>query len=451
MHVGQTLAMITPQAPWRCPPLGYWHKKEWPDATNLALGGEDAYLPVLINPGVALNNYVYPIALPFYEDMQQEEFWDTAVSHFGLDVLKFRTVKQGSYLTFEVDRNATNGFRWLTTSRISSYTHPFGVLNDQFRAILDTLDVQNASSVLGEAAALTPAERTVLQFGKAFVMSSNLESQFWDNSQAQRDQIDEMNRAVTTAVNNTQMDLDDKNTLNMAMLGFVKQAMDNHEQLIANILSAESLNATIFSGRRGLVRDWNRGTRILLRRLNGMIKRIQQTTENELLLLERARMILWDSANQDTQNGFDWTEYQTIRSLDNLTSPNDDPIIRNTCQLILAAPEMTLVGECYARLALFDIDKAVFNGFDVRYGHLVLVQTRLNYLCSAAPATWLPEMKALKEAWRTADAAPVPQAPPDPRRARLGDNLFGGGGGGGDSDTEMGTGSERGSDTSMST
>lgn len=412
INVGQTEAMIVREHADPVPPLGFWLRRYWPDITDASLAQE--MQPVLQDPGPSCMNEIYPIPLSFYQDMQQEDFWNVAVMNFGISLLQYRGGKEGVRYTYIAKKNRS--YAWRTRERFTSLFQPFSILDGQFRVSIDAINA---------AVQMTPEQRTAMEFGRAFLTSSTLEEKFWTNSQAQEQEIQKIANAMDTA---TQILPTPENKLafSQAIHGMVKYALENHENMIQSICDLELVNKTTYSDRRRILREWNRGTRIFLRRLDAHLRQAGLDSEQELIRLEQARMVLWNHFDLATRDGADWVEMQLVQMVGNCQLPEDFLLMKALCDTILAAPDVSIFGESFARIYLFEQEKEMLGGTNdswvERYEKVQLVHSRLLQLMTDLPEKWKVTMGNMRNMCKAAIefVMPLPLSPlPDGKNGNM--------------------------------
>jgi hypothetical protein len=382
MNIGQTEPMIqaSPSADL-VPPLGYWLRRVWPDVTDAQSCPYQQ--PVLRDPGLSTVNEIFPIPLPFYEDMQQDNFWDLAVMNYGTSLLHYRSVKEGTRIQYK--ERTERKYKMLHRTRISFINSPFSILNDRFRASVQAVNL---------ALKMTPAQRHLMEFGRVFLMSSALEKLFWTNSEQQRQQMKNIDHAMSMATNMPSVPQNQQD-IGVAILDLVQLAMENHEKMIETILELESINKVEYTDRRNILREWNRGTRVFLRRLDSHLRKHGQDAEEEMLRLEFARMVLWNPEDKNMQHGADYAEMQLVDRLTSMVLPTDYQMIRVVCGTILETGDVSIFGESYARVVLLEIDEGTPYGWMERYDLVTKVQSRLQLLAKDPPRKWIAAMSIL--------------------------------------------------------
>lgn len=382
------------------PPLGFWLRKYWPDVTDASLAQE--MQPILRDPGPSHMNEIYPIPLSFYQDIQQEDFWNVAVMNFGTKLLQYRASKVGVRYTYRAKDNRSYACR--TRERFTPILHPFSILNGQFRVSVDAINA---------AIQTTPEQRTAMEFGRGILASSTLEDRFWTDSQAQEQEIQKIADSMNTATHILPTP-GKRLAFSQVIHGMIKHALENHENMIQTISSLEVVNKTTFPDRRRILREWNRGTRIFLRRLDSHLRQAGLDAEQELIRLEQARMVLWNPFDLATQDGADWREFELMQMVENCQLPNDFLLMKALCDTILAAPDLSIFGESCARIYLFEREKGVLGGTNdswvERYEEVQLVHGRLLQLTKTPPEKWKVMMRDMRELCKAAIefAMPLP-------------------------------------------
>jgi len=241
---------------------------------------------------------------------------------------------------------------------------------------------------------MTPAQRHLMEFGRVFLMSSALEKLFWTNSEQQRQQMKNIDHAMSMATNMPSVPQNQQD-IGVAILDLVQLAMENHEKMIETILELESINKVEYTDRRNILREWNRGTRVFLRRLDSHLRKHGQDAEEEMLRLEFARMVLWNPEDKNMQHGADYAEMQLVDRLTSMVLPTDYQMIRVVCGTILETGDVSIFGESYARVVLLEIDEGTPYGWMERYDLVTKVQSRLQLLAKDPPRKWIAAMSIL--------------------------------------------------------
>jgi hypothetical protein len=396
MNIGQTEPMVQKDPPDSVPPFGFWLRRFWPDFNDCMC----SEMPTLKNPGPLHYNELYPIPVSFYQDMQQEEFWAIAVKNYGPSVLHYRAVKQGSRVFYWPDD--AGEMRRTKPQRISFDDHPFATLNDRFR---------NAMAAMSAVVDMSPEDRKAIAFGRGFLMSSNLEAQFWNDSYMQKSAVENVLQAMGQAVRGTSNRAAREVALT-SLCTILQGAIVNHERMIAGILSMEELNATTYPDRRDALLTWNQGTRRFFRAIEKK-KNIHVSVEEELLRLEQARMVLWNPKDLAYQNGRDWDEFVSVQQFvaaseaDSIEGAHAFKAIR---MKVMSAPDCSLFAQCALDVLYFQKTQALSHRWDEKMASLIVAGKRLEILQAGAPAAWKEDVDAL---YRTALQLKDGQKPDD--------------------------------------
>lgn len=375
--MGSSIAMLSEDNPNTSTmplPLGFWIRKQWPDLND----GLCSQMPILDKPGPFDFNDLYPVPSLLYEDMQQKDFWEVGIKAFGGRLFHFRVGKEGSRIDLRVDENGD--LRQGAYQRISSADHPFALHNNQYR---------NSLNAMMAAVDMMPEDKRAIKFATEILMSSQLEQAYWNDSQAQREQVQNVQRFMTEWSTGLTVDAI-KSAVFQALTEIHQKMMTNHETMIANVMSMESLNNTTYPDRRDTLRMWNRGTRAFLRTIETDLAGATNPNMGinaELVRLERCRIILWDPTDATYQHGQDWLELQSVQQFTTLC---EDPILtqqkgdlfKATRAFIRSQPDLSIFAECAVAVGYFEKLGNVSFGWEQRLRDVRACRPKLDTLSS---------------------------------------------------------------------
>ncbi|CZR68810.1 uncharacterized protein PAC_18710 [Phialocephala subalpina] len=388
-------------------PMGFWHRKYWCTVNDVDVANKDSL--VLNNPGPRMDDEFYPVPISAWEDMQQEQFWSIAVRKFGHGILHYRTPKAMARVVWTV-KDPNKKVLWDAPSPPASGGQhvPANMAlpeNQEFRNTVEALEL-----ALYEGKSMTPEEREAMHFGRAFLSSSSAETHFWDNSKEQR-------RHVNTIVDTlTKINLTPNSTTATRqhflaiLLSRIRKAIDNHQVMIASILSVENIAGVVYYNRRNNLLIWNRGTRAFLRELARTPSTAVANFDQQLLELERARMYLFSPNDPASGLDTDNAEMQLLQLADTQAQQDQRNLCLQTCQSTVANLDtVTEIATIATILLFFDVLKDVSDNWAIRKQKLQDALPKLEYLIPAATHPWYPFMQNLKT--KAARASVHPQPP----------------------------------------
>ncbi|QSZ32305.1 hypothetical protein DSL72_001879 [Monilinia vaccinii-corymbosi] len=127
--------------------------------------------PILLDPPIPNHSDFYPIGVHFYEDVQTQDFWDLMVRGFGGRIFQYRTLKEGTRVTY--DRAHDRGpFLILKRDRLDPLLHDPYEAEDAFFA-RSMLDIKARMTH-------TPAERRLMDFASRLAESGRTGAAFWE-------------------------------------------------------------------------------------------------------------------------------------------------------------------------------------------------------------------------------------------------------------------------------
>jgi hypothetical protein len=379
------------------PPLGYWLGVHWP--TYADLFARDPETAILTAPGPIDFQEYFPIPISFYQDIQQEDFWSVLVRQFGNKVFHYRALKEGASVGYIITDAAEGEYYNQKPIRFAE-KNPIHMLNGKFRFSVEAL-----KSTLN----MTPDERKALQFGQAFVLSSELEEQFWTDAQHQVMSIQLITNSVTNATQNRNTP-DYVRHVYLTILHCTQQAITNHERMIAGIISLEQTNGVPYTDRRANLLAWNRGTRLFIQNLVQSDAQGNINVNAEQLRMENCRMALWNPKDVTTQKGSEYLEIQILQHARRALNTGDRGECRRLCTRLLQEDWRSIFGQCMAGTILFALDKDVRMGWTERLANLQKVLGVVVSMKAAAPEYWKDELEALETEVMTLSALQPPPA-----------------------------------------
>jgi hypothetical protein len=365
---------------------------------------------VLKDPGPSTQDEFYPIPISAWEDMQQEDFWEIHIRKFGHSSLHYRDGVQGAQVTYAPPLNPAQEFSKKT--RQVRVTGNSRVENQQFRSSMAALQKQ----ALERSLEMTPGDRDAMKFGRTFILSSSAEVEFWDQSAQQTNAVDSIITTVEAILRNPNQRPQDRHYLTTELLTGLQKAIENHEMMIAAILSVENTNGVSYTNRRKTLLSWNRGTRTFMNRIMGLqfAGSLATSIQDLLSQLERARMVLW--AYNDIPNGLDTdvAEITLIRAASNQAQQGLVNQCLNTCRTLQLSvrPSVTTVTRFTVTMVVFETVKNVFINWQIRRKIMTDLFPAIDWLLSAAPITWRGHLQMLKDNYNRLLTLPEPPAPP---------------------------------------
>jgi len=371
--------------------MGFWLNTIWPTFDDRKAVQEDS--PKLFNPGPSNFQRKFPVPIPLFSDVQQEEFWTVGVENFGQGLFHFRSMQEGIQIDMDVTPKRGfpgNGYSWVHAPprRIrgnENYSSRFSDIGNRLA------EIQRVATIM-EVANLSVDDISVLEFGKRILISSQSEQQFWNNSVEQRTRVDNIftcmqQLAAPTPTNQPQDN--QKIHIFQSMLNLVRQIRENHEIMVSSIPSLEEVSGSFFGARRKDLLAWNRGTRIFLSRLQTISRNIpdpqvSKSLEEDALALEICRMRLWspDGKLLDTIDAQELIEVQRARSS---LAPAD---CRTICSNILVQTGCSITARCCTQIMLAAFNAGVAQGWEIQCAALQRIVDQLAHLRWASSYAW---------------------------------------------------------------
>lgn len=222
--------------------------------------------PVLRYPPIPNYSDIYPIGVQFYEDVLSQDFWDIMVRNFGGRIFQYRTVKEGTRITYDEGPDG-NSFMIRKRDRLDPNLH------DPF----ETEDAYYAQNLLSMRSVMTgiPSERRVMNFVAKLAESGKTGKEFWERVNMQLQSTKEI---IEVLIRNQANDRSGSNRDLGLMTGAVRQVVEllveaasNHDATVSALLEKQRQNEDPeeggvpggnedISAKRALL-GWNRGTR----------------------------------------------------------------------------------------------------------------------------------------------------------------------------------------------
>ncbi|ESZ90220.1 hypothetical protein SBOR_9390 [Sclerotinia borealis F-4128] len=235
----------------------------FPSFTTQGFAGKNE--PVLLSPPIPRHSDLYPIGVQFYEDVHSQDFWDLMVRGFGGRIFQYRTVKEGTRMSYIQGPNDPHLIK--RRDRLDPNSHDPYVREDAvFASRMGDIRAQMGN---------TPEERRLLTFVTQLAESGKTGKEFWQAIKAQvRTVIDIIQAMVQSRRNDMSGISNDLGLMNTAMREVVELlvvAAANHQKAAGLVLERQRqqedarLGGIPGSGEDVAAKQallaWNRGTR----------------------------------------------------------------------------------------------------------------------------------------------------------------------------------------------
>lgn len=325
--------------------------------------------------------------------MHSEEFWSYTVRAFNIPLFEFRPLKTGSTAVFSRKTK-------LVSNQTKTQLHRNNFFPD------------NAQNVMNEAMSLSPADKAAYQRGMDMFNASVA----MDDYSLQSIQLSAVPADLQTRLTELKQIIQRLGTMTP---GQAQQIAPRYDQLIGETLEIV-INALDFqknrinalqqlgqdySDRRAVLCDWNRNTRIFLRRLRISVNDTDMEAEIDRLdrVVEGFRAELWIPA-QDSPTCLDSVE---LYELADIRAAIDDPA---------HGPQSTLT-KCRGLRPAVEADRSLFFLHALRilevecmcraqvsYEHHLAIRAQLQFAINdltqiAADSTWDPGFTSTLNGW----------------------------------------------------
>ncbi|KAI9642585.1 hypothetical protein NHQ30_009390 [Ciborinia camelliae] len=256
--------------------------------------------PVLIDPPIHKHSDFYPLGVRFYEDLQNQDFWDLIVRSFGGGIFQYRTLKEGTRVTYDPQPNAPFAIR--QRDRLDPTSH------DPYQHE----DVFFATSMLNINGQVThtPEEKKLVAFGIKLTQSARSGRAFWETAEAEKQSVLQIVEILTRDnTGGVRQDWGLMATAVKDVVDLLVVASKIHERLVGLLLNRQrkeeednpgSIKGSLedVTAKRGLL-AWNMGTRAFNREVLGRFRKNYPEGELESKLnvsynlLEKCRALLF--------------------------------------------------------------------------------------------------------------------------------------------------------------
>ncbi|KAF7956222.1 hypothetical protein EAE96_005142 [Botrytis aclada] len=214
--------------------------------------------PVLIEPHIETHVDFHPIGVQYLEDVHTQDFWDLMVRGFGGRILKYRSIKEGTRITYRPQPGETALPRIFNyRDRLDPVVHdPY--INDDAMMAQGILNIESQMEA-------TPMERQAVNFAAKLAESAKSVKEFWENTESQ---VKVVGRIVEVLVRNKntirggQGELGLMDTVIKNVVELLVAASVNHERTVEITLERERHRGGLedITSKRALL-IWNRGAR----------------------------------------------------------------------------------------------------------------------------------------------------------------------------------------------
>jgi len=293
------------------PHLGYFLCTPWLSHVFSQLSNTT----ILKDPPLDSYNALFPFKISFFEDVQQQEFWDTAVRQYGFKSFHSRSLLLGARVKF------TYKYCYPTRIKLQPAAFPFN-LPKPSKSELQGMNLQ---------------QRTSSDYVRRLLKIAQSEEQYFDTSAHIRTEVDNVIAQAGKRDGDT--------TIPWQHVHFLRQAINLHLKVIKALLLSEATDGTVYTDRRENFLGWNSGARIFIRALN-RLSDVDENANQLLLDLEYSRMSL-SSPNSGVS---EITELNALKQATALQSAGEFAESYRACVDIALEPGCSVFAEAAARI-----------------------------------------------------------------------------------------------------